>query len=161
MTTAIPELITQRAQSRLVSITKANSYSFDVADVDRVNRLAEDFTPQHLSIVIVNATEERNPAHDRPGNPPVQAYRLPVKMHAFVRLPEDSDDREDAVVNDMVAAIKKAMASPADWWTFGGVSYNAEWGDMEKFQGTTHFGCTLQLNALYRISETDPYTALP
>ena len=161
MPTAIPELIIAEVKSRLEAITTANGYDVQVAGVDRVNRLGEDFTPRHLGVVIVTPSEERNTSHDRPGNPPVIAYRLPVSISVFVRLPEGTNDREDTAVNAIQAAIKKSITNASDWYTFGGNGYNAEWGVSEKFESTDHMGVTIELVSLYRVSELDPFTALP
>ena len=161
MPTSVQEQIVAIVKTRLESITIANGYSFDVASVDRVNRLGEDFTPRHLSLVVVAPDEERNTEHDRPGNPPVTAYRLPIAIHAFIRLSDKTAAIEDTTVNDVAANVKKAITSAADWYTFGGNSYLADWGTFEKFESTDHMGFTLQIIPLYRVSELDPFTALP
>lgn len=158
MPTAIPELIAQELIARLQTITTANGFAFDVADVSRVNRDATDWTPKHHSIVVVQAEEIRKPEHDYPGNPAAIAYTLPFELHGFVRQSDRAATSDQQKVNEVQAAIKKAVAGTSDWHTFDDNSYLADWGPTSNYNSTEHGGTTLNLEVHYRISDTDPFT---
>ena len=158
MPTAVPERIITTIKSRLELITVLNGYGLNVASVDRVNRLAADWTPKNLSLVLTMGDEERNPPHDRPGNPPAMAYNLPVLVYGFVRLGDRAVAREQTTVNALLAAVKKAIANTSTWYQFDNATYNADFGTMTPIVTTDHFGFTLPLVVQYRISELDPFT---
>lgn len=158
MPTAVPELIAQELVTRLQTITTGNGFDFNVADVTRVNRDATDWTPKHRSLVVVQGDEERNPAHDYPGNPAAIAYILPFEIHGFIRQADREATPDQQSVNALQAAIKKAVASTSSWHTFDDNAYNADWGTTINFRSTTHAGTTLTVDVQYRISETDPFT---
>lgn len=161
MPTAIPDRIITIIETRLEAIATSNGYAFSVASVDCVNRMDEDFSPAHLALAIVRPDEERNDQHDRMGNPPVIAYRLPVSISAFVRLPDETTDRKDVTVKDVLQSVKRAITNVSDWYTFGGNTYNADWGTFTSFELADHVGFTQDVIAYYRVSDLDPYKALP
>lgn len=158
MTTAATERIALELVSRLEDITTGNGYSLSVSDVERVNRDGTDWTPKHLAAAVVQQEEERNEEHDYPGNPPASAYELKFLIHGYVRLPDRSASKEDAIANDFKAAIQKGIASVTDWHQFDSVSYDAEFGTSTIWQSTDHKGTTVELTVRYRVSEYDPYT---
>lgn len=145
--------------TRLEQITIANGYAFDVAGVDRVNRLAEGWTPKPNSIVIEQSPEVPNPAHDYPGNPPAIAYEQTYLIHSFIRQSDSSELPDATFENRMAAAIKKAVAEGSHTWhQFDGNSYDANWGTTTPYESTDHAGTTVELVVRYRVSELDPET---
>lgn len=159
MPTAIPELIAAEVITRLEQITTGNGYAFNVASVERVNRDGNDWTPTHRGIVVVQGDEQRNEPHDRPGNPPANAYELPFSILCFVRQSDRSSTADQAEVNAMVAAAKKAVAEGStSWHQFDGNSYDANWGIQSNYESIDHAGASVELLVRYRISEIDPFT---
>lgn len=162
MPTAIPELIAQELQSRLENITTGNGYSFTVTEVIRQRRDANNFTPRHRSIVVVQQIETPNPQLDHEGNPAAIGYDLRFNIHAFVRQDDSlSTPGDDQLTNEMIAAIKKAVAGTSTWHTFDSNSIDARWMETRPFVPVEgdHAGATVSLLVHYRISETDPFTA--
>lgn len=145
--------------SRLEQISTANGYVFDVAGVDRVNRLAEGWTPKPNSIVVEQSAETRNEPHDRPGNPPAMAYEQTYLIHGFVRQSDDSELPDATFENRMESAIKKAVAENSHTWhQFDGNSYDANWGEATPYESVDHAGLSVSLTVRYRVSELDPET---
>lgn len=157
----IPEAIAEELISRLEAVTLANGYSFNVASVERVNRDGHDWTPKNNTLVVVQREQQRNEAHDYPGNPPAIAYELPFAIHCFVVQSDFSGLSDAMLVNRMAANVQKAIAEGStSWHTFGGNAYNAMFGTITPFvsdQGD-HAGCTIELTVQYRVSELDPFT---
>lgn len=153
------ETIALELVARLGQITTGNGYAFTASDVSRVNRDGDDWTPEHLGIVVKQGDETRNPAHDRPGNPPAMAYEQAYELIGFVRQSDRADTSDDSLVNQMEAAIKKAVAeNSGTWHQFDGASYDANWGDTTRFESTAHAGLKVPLSVRYRVSELDPLT---
>lgn len=161
MPTAVPELIALELIARLEEITTDNGYSFTVPSVDRVNRDGTDWTPKSNTIVVLQTAEEPIPELSYPGNPPAIAYQLTFTIQGFVRQSDRSTTADAALENEMVAAIKKAVAeNSTSWHTFDGNAMNANWGPTTRFdpvQGA-HAGVSIELIVQYRVSELDPYT---
>lgn len=159
--TAVPERIAQDVQSRLLQITVANGFNFDVASVARPQRDATDWTVEHLGMIVVNDDKERLPEHDYPGNPPALAYQLPIKIHCFVKLPDRTKEQQlsdRGVAHDMEAAAKKAVAmNDIHWVRLGGAAYDAMWDQTTEAVSEEMVLISLTLNTRYRVSELDPY----
>lgn len=160
MTTAIPELIALELITRLEQITTANGYAFSVPSVQRINRDATNWTATAYSIVVVQGDDERNPDHDRPGNPPANAYAVKFQVIGFIRQSDRSTDADQALVNDMNASIRKAIAeNSSTWHTFDGNAYNADMGTGVNVLGDVgdYAASAVELTVWYRVNELDPY----
>lgn len=157
-TTPIPELIATTLISRLEAIMVSNGYAFTVAGVDRVNRDATEWTPKNNTIVVLQDSEERVEELDCFGNPPAIAYQLTFAVKGFVRQSDRVTTADQARENEMAATIKKAIASSATWYHFGGSAINAQFGATERFEASdSHAGVVVFVDVFYRVSETDPY----
>lgn len=160
MALPIIEQISATIVSRLGQITLANSYEFDVASVDRVKRLADGWTPRHLSIVVEQSEDEKNDELSYPGNPPAEARDVLFRIHGFVRESDHASTDDDTAVNQMAAAIRQALAAVgSNWHTLSGNAIDAMLGTNEPFDNVDHKGVTVSLFVTYRISERDPYTS--
>lgn len=156
--TAIPEQITATLVTRLALITTTNGYFTNVASVDRVPPNAAEWTPNNLSIAVVNAGDVVNEQLSFEGNPPAIAHDLTLNIHAFVRPSDDDTNTAETTTNAMVEAIREAVTKPAQWHNFGGVAIDARLLDATHFSPADgdHNGATVPLIVTYRISETDP-----
>lgn len=174
MPTSIPELIALELIARLDQITVGNGYEFTASNVKRVNRDAIDWTPENLSIVVMQLGSERDTSLDCPGNPPANGYALGFDVSGYIRQTDRVDSGgpgpgpgpgtrlatsdDDTLINAMEASIKKAIAAGStSWHTFDGNARHAEFGSTQKFLSEQHIGCTVSLTVRYRISEIDPY----
>lgn len=160
MSTAAEEIIALELISRLEAITVANGYAFDVESVSRVNRDSTDWTPRDRSIVVAQDATQRNEEADRPGNPAAIGYIVPFQIFGFRRQSDRAATADAAKVNEMLAAIKKAVANATDWHQFNRTSYDANWGTSSPFnsQDGRHAGLAVELFVHFRLDETDPFT---
>lgn len=161
MPTAIPELIALEIVSRLEAITVANGYFTNVVSVDRLARLSTDWRPRNLTVVVEQGAESPNEENSHEGNPPAIAYDLDFEIHAIVRDSDGSTTPHSTTENAFVAAIKKAITTGDQWWTFDSNAINAEWGTTVPYQSPEgdNNGVTVPLVVIYRVSETDPFTS--
>lgn len=160
MPTPVPELIALELISRLEDITVANGFSFNVAGVDRVNRDSSEWTPKNNSIVVVQSLEARDSESDHPGNPAAIAYQLTFNIKGFVRQSDRATTADQSKENDMLAAVRLAVAGTTTWHQFDGNSYDADWGEVTRFESESgsHAGLNIELIVRYRVSEINPYT---
>ena len=158
MSEPILEQIAATVVQRLGEITKANGFQFDAESVVRVNRDATDWTPRHLSILVVQGEEVENPELSHPGNPPGIAYDVGFNIHGFVRHSDRETVTSAITENQMIASIKKSITNSHDWHNFGGLAIDAQWND-KPFESNEndHEGATVGIVITYRISERDPY----
>ena len=164
-TLSIPERIMVELVSRLEAITTGNGYDYSVNSVQRINRDAET-TLQHLTVAVVQGDETRLEEEDFEGNPPVQAYELPIRIHGIVRQTDrpfgtPAVTEDDTLCNWLQSAIRQAIAEDASWWTFGGYAFESALGGAGNWRSTDHGGTTVELFARYRVSELDPFTTRP
>ena len=162
---AVPERIATELLTRLSAITTANGYNFTASQVVRLNRKGDNWTQKHLSIALTQEPETRNEELDHPGSPPANAYDVEFQIKCVSRDQETSGGNpattaKDTIVNDMIAAVRKAIAVPAaTWHQMGGVAINSMFGDStieDSSEGEATVG-TVTLMVTYRVSETDPY----
>jgi hypothetical protein len=159
MANSVPELIAIELISRLESITTANGYDM-TARVYRVNRdAANGWSPKNYDIVVVEGDEARNTEIDCPGNPPAVGYDFPISIQAYIRQSDRSTVPEQRLAKNFVANIRKAVATPSAWHTFGGNAINSDIGTASFFRSDdgSHSGMTMELMVMYRVSETNPF----
>lgn len=157
--TPIPEKIAIELVSRLEGITEGEGYAFTTPHVSRVSLDGREWSPKHNGIIVVQKDQERQPENDYAGNPPAIAYLLPFEITGYIRTPEHQEFADWSEINDMEAAIKKAVVSiGSDWFSFVNNAFNAQWGSVAYFRTTAHTGVTVTLDVQYRVSELDPFT---
>lgn len=155
----IPERISQEIAERLEGIKIANSFDFDVADVIRPDRLARNFTPKNLRILLVQGSENRLPELDHEGNPPAIAWQVEYRIVIFIRDQDRSETAHAISENRAAANIRKAITNASDWYTFRDIALLAEFGSTDPFisgEGD-HQGVSIPLTVTYRASETEPF----
>lgn len=157
MPLAVVETIAGIIESRLEAMIDDTTYQTTISEVQRPSRFA-GFAPIHNQIVLVQGSTERNPALDRPGNPPAIAYRQPFAIHCHVMQSERDQDALDSLLNAFHADVVKAICSPTSTWhTFGGNAIDAEFGNVNYVQADGGLdGVQIPLTVTFRTSENDP-----
>jgi hypothetical protein len=148
---------------RLQRITVANGYTFDVANVQRADRLGTSIVLENYLVLVVQQDSQPNEELSHPGNPPAIAFDATFNVHCFVR----ESDREESVMsttsNEMAGQAMKAIANetnaPYKWWQMNGNSILTEFGTIGPYSESegVNAGVTLPLIVSYRVSENDPY----
>jgi len=159
MAELVSERIANTIVARLQNITTANGYTFDVESVTRPNAKANDWRPRHHCIIMQQSSTSRIEELDCPGNPPAICYETTFNIFGFT-LPSDHDTSAVAIeVNEMEAAMKKAVVDNSVHWVFmDGLSIFAEFGSSQPYisgEGDNQ-GLQLPLSVTYRVSELDP-----
>lgn len=148
MTEPIVEQIASALETRLRTISQANGYWDDLADVTRPRR--QTITPRHRQIIILQSarTPEDGPCgHDQ--------WTQPFQLHLVVRPPDNDNAPVDTHVNRLLADVDKALHAQPDWatlaiqWTLSGPDPLPEDLGLD--------GTTLTVNVSYRTLHGDPY----
>mgnify|MGYP003658527230 CR=1 FL=1 len=157
------ERIANEIVRRLQQITVANGYTFDVANVQRADRLGTSIVLENYLVLVVQQDSQPNEDMSHPGNPPAIAFDATFNIHCFVR----ESDREESVMsttsNEMAGQAMKAITNetiaPNKWWQMAGNAITCEFGTIGPYSESegVNAGVTLPLIVSYRISETDPY----
>ncbi len=160
MTETIAEQIVAAVTTRLASLTKANGYQFDAADVVRPKRHG-GYTPTDLQLIVTQGAMTRKPESDHPGNPPAIAWESEVVVAGELMPDKDASTAIDTWRHRMAASIQKCLTSVSNWHNWGGLAINSELADPEMDAQDDGGSATVKVPVLitFRVSETDPYTA--
>lgn len=119
-----------------------------------VNNPLRGTPPTHGQIAILVGANLANDEYSVPGNPfregRTQVFNLAVTTHD-----ETAGDHPTIQALDVYSEIKKKIVSSTDWYTFGGLSVDAKFGDMEPVQ---EGGLTIPVEVYYRTPEGAPDT---
>jgi hypothetical protein len=166
MADPILQSIADTVITRLENITVANGYEFTAADVSMVSRDTNDWQPGPRKILVDQKEEVENEESSYPGNPPRIAWNVQFDIWGFAaNLDHPAGEigiaGDSTTENQMIAAIKKAIVNndAASWMTFGSNAINARFTSSRPNDSQGHDGVLVTLDVLYRIKETDPYTA--
>lgn len=157
---SVPEMIAEEIRLRLLELTIANGYLFDISEVARPTRRGENWQRKHLGVGIVQGDSERLTDLDHPGNPPAIAYATEFQLMCVCRDSISTTDPKMISVNQMTAEVIYALTeNQSNWHTFGGLSFNAEIGSPSPFDGGDGEidGALLPITVHYRVSENNPY----
>lgn len=159
MSKPVDEQIAEEIVSRLSAVVVTVDAQTLLAEVYRVNRDASDWTPENNSIVVKQTTATRFPEMDCPGNPPAVAYQLEFALVSFTRQPDREENADEAAINMFAALVRKAITNGSDWYTFGGLAFDAEVGEIVPFitENGAHAGAVQQLMVRFKVSELDPF----
>jgi hypothetical protein len=152
MPLAVPadEAITQEVATRLAGISGVT--------IVRYRREVDHWTPIDNQIVIIKRTPERLPELDYPGNPPAQAWRLPLALKLHIQQSERDTDSGDELISVAIANCMEEIQGAANWYQWDSLAVNTEFGNIELGVTGTFDVATIPLLITYRISEGDPYT---
>ena len=158
MATPISEQITIVVRDRLNAITTASGYETTASDVVRPRRI-ETTRPKDYQIYVVPTGNPRNDALSHPGNPPAIAKDLTLEIRGILRQSETDSTAIDTMRLTFEADVEKAITSPANWHTMGGLAINAQTAQSVSYENdeeSSYF--VYELVVTYRHSEGDPYT---
>lgn len=126
----------------------------EVVDPTRIG----DYSPKNSQIVLTMGDNERITELDLPGNPPAIARNqtFDIRCHC---VPSEKDPTPIDEYREVVAAeIVKVVSEANYWWTFGGLSIDAEWGNPRPIESPEQFaGVIVPLVVTYRTDENNPY----
>jgi hypothetical protein len=166
LTKPVPELIGDVIVGRVEQISVVNGYSLDVRQVGRPSRLGAEFRYAHLSVRVDQPSAVRVTELDCPGNPPAICWAQQYDLVCHCRNSNEAVDDEDGEaespyvtnVNDLAAAVQKAVTVGNDWYTFGGYAFDSTVDAVTMFMAddNEHQGATITVNCRYRVSENNP-----
>lgn len=149
LTVPADEAITQEIATLLADV--------DNATVVRFRRDPDHWTPENRQICIVKKPLERVSELDYPGNPPAQAWRLPLNLKLHIQQSERDTDDGDELISVFIADVKQQLMAADNWWQWEAKAVNTEIGNIELAATGTFDVATIPLTITYRISEGDPY----
>lgn len=152
------ERIADAIYQRLRLLTAGYSPMTAVSEVLRPTQRG-GFTPKHLQIVITQSDPEEMPELSHAGNPPAQAWRQVFNLRCHVNASEKDPTSVDTILNTMAADVQKVICdSGAQWYSFGGLSVDAQWLSRENIDADGGIdGVNVPLAVTYRVSEGNPY----
>jgi hypothetical protein len=157
---SVPEMIAEEIRLRLLELTIANGYLFNISEVARPTRRGENWQRKHLGVGIVQGDSERLTDLDHAGNPPAIAYATEFQLMCVCRDSNATNNAKMVNVNQMAAEVISSLTeNQSNWHTFGGLSFNAEIGSPSPFdagEGEVD-GVMLPITVHYRVSENNPY----
>jgi len=154
----VVERIAVAIYERVQTLTAQKAEPMLFKEVIRPKRL-ETYTPKDRQIVVTQGDSERVPALDKPGDPPAICYARLFNIRVHL-MPSESDPTPiDEYANVAHASVVHAVTDVQDrWHTFGGLAFNADWGDPEGLAASGgKDGVTIPLLVFYRTSERSPY----
>ena len=161
MATCIPEAIMVVIETRLNTITVANGFENTISEVVRPTRMG-DFQPQDLQIILTCGDVVPMPANHCPGNPPANAWKMPVRIAGILRASETSTVAKDTTKLQFMSDTIKALGDSASvsWHTFGSNALNSEIVSIEDYQADDGSGSGFMINleVLFRTDETNMFT---
>ena len=160
MATAVSEQIAVVVKTRLALITTANGYENTVSSVDRPTVKGVP-SPEDYQIVLTQGDIIRNAEHSKPGSPPATAWDMPFVIPAILRPSEEDTTASDTLKNQFWGDVIKAITNATPWHTFGGLAFNAMYGDVRNYQADDGSSAGFQLDLLvqFRTDENNPFTA--
>lgn len=152
--------ILNTAALRLTRIHPDNGFGFEVHKVWLPHQDGEEYTPEHLAMVVTAGDQQRETDNDRPGNPPAHAYRLPIKIKCdVIKSKFDQDKTWDHVASIVHSNAVRAIADWPDWHQFDGNCFNAEIQAPTYNKPTDDGGIgsvAFSIDAMFRVAETNP-----
>jgi hypothetical protein len=152
----VNERILQAVETALQGVTAANGYRLTVAEVHRPKVPGLNWTPKDLSAVLVMGVPRREPEQDRPGNPPLRGWRMPVLISGLVIQAETTTVPLDQRLNVLGAELTRAAMASPQW---GGLALLTELGEPELFRDPSGAeGIMLTIEVVYSVRENDPFS---
>jgi hypothetical protein len=144
----VAEQILQAVRTRLSAYT--DSY--------RSPRVA-NWQPKDLVIHIYQGDIAPNDELSCPGNPPAQAYDMPVVVAGIIKKSDSETTPVDTYKNRFWAEIVKAVTNADLWYNWGGLAVNTTIGTIEDYtsEDGSAAGVKVEFLITFRVSENDPY----
>lgn len=151
------EQIAARIKTVLGNVLTANGYSVTLGTVHRPPRLPFRVESlDDLEAVITQGDRERSEDNDLQGNPPAIAWMQPFEIAAIRKPTEATTTAIETNLNTLGADIEKALMSDAELEQMIVERHLQPAG--QEVAGDGAYGVvTVNLEVIYRTSETDPY----
>lgn len=156
---SILELCADDVCQRVANLTKANGYSFDVAEVVRP-RQSGGLSVGHLTAVITQGPPDPDQGN-APGNR--EQWIQPFDIEIIVSLPDDDTTSIDKFANvisaDLMKALFRSSSAPSTVdYSLGGLATRLEIAGAENIERDGALGgVRLTLEVTYRHAIDDPY----
>jgi hypothetical protein len=124
----------------------------EVTDPDRM-------TPTDYQVVVKMLSNTRTPELDRIGNPPVLAYTMTVGLFGQLAISESDLEAIEGHGFEIAGRMVKAVVTNASWYTMGSNAINSAIGDVVVNGSETYQSGQVSIVIVYRVRETDPFTA--
>lgn len=155
----VSERIVQAVRTRLLTIDGTGDFETEVESVNRPRRIST-FSPKDYQIVVTQGNMTHNVELSHPGNPPAQAWDLPIIIAGILRPSESNTTAIDTLKNTFGADCILALTDATAWHTFGGLAINSMISDVEDYQADDGSASGFKMTVLvtFRVDENNPYT---
>jgi hypothetical protein len=156
------EQIGQAIATQLATLTTANGYDIELADVIRPTRRPQLTPANMVAILQLDTYEQGDPETDSLG---IKTHRTGVWIiDVFVEPSDDDATPYDQLRSQAIAEVERCLveAMNANTRAFGGLGYNAELRAPQMLDAPEggSAGIRVTLAVSYRYVDYDPYTIL-
>lgn len=116
-------------------------------------------TPTDYQVVVKMTSNTRLPSIDRIANPPVIGYEMLVTCYGQIVVSETDPEPLEGHATELTAHIVKAIVTDAGWYTMDGNAINSSVENIAVNGSTGYRSGEVAFRVLYRVHETDPFTA--
>ena len=155
----VTQTVSERILREIVDRLEAYSEGGKSFTVYRELTDPERMTPTNYQVVVKMLSNSRVPDMDRIGNPPVIAYMMTVGLFGQLAISESDTDPIEGHGLEIAGRIVKAIVNASDWYKMGGDAINSSIGDVAVNGSESYQTGQVTLSVLYRVPETDPFTA--
>ena len=129
-------------------------------DSFRSTRIAT-WQPKDLVIHVSQGDIVKNDALSRPGNPPAQAWDLPMIVSGLVKPSDTETTSVDTYKNRFWAEIVKAATTGDQWHNWSGNAVNTSIGSVEDYTDSEGGidGVQVTFTVTFRTDENNPFNA--
>lgn len=162
MTYPADDQITRAIATQLATLTTANGYAIELAEVVRPVRRSQ-FTPSHLLAVLqLDTYEQGDPETDSLG---IKTHRTGAWIiDVFVEPGDDDATPYDQLRSIVIAEVERCLVEAMNENTraFGGLGYHAELRAPQLLDAPDggSAGVRINLAVSYRYVDSDPYTII-
>ena len=155
----VTQTVSEKILREIVDRLEAYSESGKSFTVYRELTDPERMTPTNYQVVVKMLGNTRMPEMDRIGNPPVLAYQMTVGLFGQLAISESDTDPIEGHGLEIAGRIVKTIVNAGDWYKMAGDAINSTIGDITVNGSESYQVGQVTLNVLYRVSESDPFTA--
>lgn len=155
----VVERIAQAVATRLATVTTANGYQVELADVVRPLRRG-DYVPQDSLCVLEQLSPFDAPDGDYlMGNEPARVWVQPFLITLYVQPDETDTTPVDTRVNLIRSEVERAvMAGDGTWGSLALGNTHLAGADYIDSADGSYSGVQITLEITYRVPQSDPYT---
>ena len=141
---------------KLLFRLEAVAVSTEVVDPERLAQ----WTPRHHQVIVIVAEDDIEPSEEWSchGNPPAQAWLVPVLLICSVKPSEKNAIAIRKERFEYAGEVIKAVSQPIDsWHNWDNLAVNSRWGTIGTHEGDRMTAARLELNIIYRTDENNPF----